>query len=433
MSFDLVAYNLLKLNIQESINTEIREHGGDPIKLEESIQKLSAERRIQATYLLKTINLLDVSTASLLDKSRILNAATYYIRDQIGNSYKWANPERSTLFNLLTTSLVLNNDNNPDRDDLVDMYGPLEKFMRSHVYKLLDPRKGYLDVQPYAIEGYSVKKQIKRLAEKLFVWKNEILDAAEIKYQKELIENKPVVAISKGSLGSLFDDSTPETPKEGYELIKLNVQKSIIALIRSYNGDPVKLEESLQKVPADRRIQAIFLLKTIHLLDNSSLLSLDEKAVILNAAARSVGDEIEASYKWSSPEGSTLYKKLKELVFNENNKLTQQDVVDRYGPLEKFMCSNVYVESDPRKGYLEQQPYSIKGYSAKDHIKSLSATLFVRKNELFDAAEVKYQKELVTKKSAVASTGFFSGMFGGSTPVTATTSNEQGTTLGGPG
>jgi hypothetical protein len=211
MPFEIVAYELLKSNVQESINTLIRSHGEDPNKLGQSLKKLPDERRIQATFLLKSINLLDASTLKSDEKARVLNAATYYVRDEIGLSYKWVSPENSIFFNSLTNSLVLNKDNQPDRNDLVDMYGPLEKFIRSQVYKSCDPRKGYLDEQPYAIKGYSVKEHIISIIKKLSDWKIEIVEAAEVKNQNELESKKH--APTKGFFSGMFSSATPVTPK----------------------------------------------------------------------------------------------------------------------------------------------------------------------------------------------------------------------------
>ncbi len=223
MSFTLVAYNLLKASIKESIVTELKEKdkGFDPLKLEESIEKLSTDRRIQVRLLLKAITLLDASNPNTVEalrvQARILNAISYYIRDQIKISYEttfpYVSPERSTLYNSLTTSLDLNKDNFPDNADLADMYGALEKFLRSHVYKSSDPRKGYLEEQPFDIKGYAVETDIITLSTKVQTWRVEVIQRAKEQHLKELETRKPVVA-SKGyfGLGGIFGGSNPVEP-----------------------------------------------------------------------------------------------------------------------------------------------------------------------------------------------------------------------------
>lgn len=200
MPFQIVAYDLLKADLQESVNTLIRSHNGDPNKLNESLTKLPDDRRIQAIYLLKSIKYLDISTTLKSDeKARVLNAAAFFVRNEIGESYKWISPEGSKFFGSLTTSLKLTKENMPDRDDLIDMYGPLQEFIRSKVYIESDPRKGCISGHPYTIKGFEVADHIKILTKKLYDWDNEIIDAA-----------KPVV---KGFLSSIWG-SVAETPKK---------------------------------------------------------------------------------------------------------------------------------------------------------------------------------------------------------------------------
>lgn len=208
MSFTLIAYDVLKLSIKQSIIKEVESKELDPLKLEESIEQLPTDRRIQATFLLKTIKSLDSLSSSSVEKARILNAAAYFTHQKIAKTYNWVSPERSTFYNSLTTSLDLRKGNQPERDDLVDMYGPLEKFLRSNVYVSSDPRKGYLKKQPFDITGYSVETDIITLSTQVQAWRVELIQSAKELHLKVLEAKNPV---SKGflGLGGLFGGSTP--------------------------------------------------------------------------------------------------------------------------------------------------------------------------------------------------------------------------------
>ncbi|HAT7071949.1 TPA: Dot/Icm T4SS effector Lem14 [Legionella pneumophila] len=200
MSFELVAYEKLKGSIRESIITLIKSHNEKAKiiedKLEDSVKEVSRERQPQVHVLLKTIELLDNSSKEPEDKARVLNALAYYIRDQIAATYKYTSPDNSDFYKSLTISLDLNKDNNPNREDLVDMYSALEKFLRCHVYKNSDPRKGYLDKQPFAIKHYSVVDDILELSDRVHKLRREIIIAAR---DLHLLQQKP-----KSSQGGLF-------------------------------------------------------------------------------------------------------------------------------------------------------------------------------------------------------------------------------------
>lgn len=211
MSFTLVAYDVLKASIKESVKTLVRSHGLHPSQWEESVKLLHAERRIPAMFLLKTISLLDASDKPL-EQARILNAAAYFIRDQIGHTYSYGSPERSTFYNSLTTSLGLNKENKPERDDLVEMYSPLKRFLRKGVYMYVGPKLVYLDVQLFNIEGYSAAKDLEVLSNNLQGWETEATKEAEALYLKRLDVNKSI-APPRGLFGGLFGSSS-SAPKE---------------------------------------------------------------------------------------------------------------------------------------------------------------------------------------------------------------------------
>jgi hypothetical protein len=65
------------------------------------------------------------------------------------------------------------------------MYGSLEKFLRLHVYKSGDPRKGYLDVQSFVIQGHSVEKDIVTLSAQVAKWRVEVVQEAQELHKKE--------------------------------------------------------------------------------------------------------------------------------------------------------------------------------------------------------------------------------------------------------
>jgi hypothetical protein len=207
MGFDLVAYDKLKQSVRESVKTLVLHHNKDqkinPEKLEEAVKDLPIERKAQALLLLKTIELLD-KTVDMTVKSRVLNALCYFIHQKIEDSYKSSyNPlvssERSNLYSSLTTALELTKDNQPGKNDLVDMYKELNHFFKQHVYIHADPRKGYMGDQPFSLEGYDVLADIKTLTKKVAEVEIELVDAAE---EKRLQQLKPKA--STGILGGLF-------------------------------------------------------------------------------------------------------------------------------------------------------------------------------------------------------------------------------------
>lgn len=220
MSFDLVAYEKLKGSIKESIITLIKSHNEKAKiiedKLEESVKEVSEERQPQVLTLLTTISLLDNSSKPTEEKARVLNAIAYYIRDQIAATYKYTSPENSDFYKSLTISLELTKDNNPNREDLADMYSTLEKFLRSHVYNKGDPRKGYLEQQPFSFKNhssaslkkYSVVQDIRELAGRVYRLRDEIIVAAE---ELHALQQKP--KHSKSLLGGMFSGTPSKDSK----------------------------------------------------------------------------------------------------------------------------------------------------------------------------------------------------------------------------
>ncbi|MGL5741837.1 MAG: hypothetical protein ACRCXC_04455 [Legionella sp.] len=177
MGFEYVEYDSLAKNIRESIATEIKSFGFDPNNTKKGLRhldKVYPERAIQCRYLLVVLDSLDKSDHE--DKTIILNADAFYVRAQIFASYqgivtqKFLAPENSTLFNALTTSLNLTNENFPNNRDLLDMYKTIWSFMQANVYRDSDPDKGYLegDQQLFSgkIPGYTVEDDLQYLVKK---------------------------------------------------------------------------------------------------------------------------------------------------------------------------------------------------------------------------------------------------------------------------
>jgi hypothetical protein len=239
MGFQLVDYNLLEKNIKESIDTELRSHRLNPRKLNKAIEALSRnhlERAIQCQYLfvvrdcLNTAAADDKSEEGIQARKMVLNAAAYYVREQIFESYQgsvtpyFLAPENSTLFNSLTTSLNLTTDNLPDTKDLRDMYVALEHFMKAHVYKDSDSVNGYLDDEKQVfsadkINGYKVEKALTDLVQKIAALESEQID----KTREEYLTKESTLAQKSGA--SLFGMFKPKiiTPSEVSSIVQHSV------------------------------------------------------------------------------------------------------------------------------------------------------------------------------------------------------------------
>ncbi len=211
MSFVLVAHDKLKQSIKESIITLIKHHTDnrpvDPDKLKEAVVKLPDDRRTQAEFLLKVISLTDLMDTSnplaIQRKARVLNAAAYYVHTKIEKSYDEGyisryvpkfimSEENSDFFKSLRTALVIDDENKPNNNDLVDMYKDLKQFLCNHVYKDGDPRKPYLDLQAFSADsvqgvyGYEVEKDIRDLTDKVSTIEDTLVRAAKKLHQASL-------------------------------------------------------------------------------------------------------------------------------------------------------------------------------------------------------------------------------------------------------
>lgn len=205
MSFDLVAYDVLKASIKESIKAVIQkqrpDHIIDPAKLKDSVVLLNDARRIPAEFLLKVIDLTDVMEASKT-RQNILNGAVFFIREKIA-AEGYLSP-RSKLYEKLTTSLALTKENTPSNNDLLAMYRALERFLRTHVYKSGDSLKGFLDDQVFVIKDYSVTHDITSLTTR--VGDLQKLADKEAEELHRLANPEPVVS---SKFFGLFGGSAP--------------------------------------------------------------------------------------------------------------------------------------------------------------------------------------------------------------------------------
>ncbi|KTC88299.1 hypothetical protein [Legionella cincinnatiensis] len=180
MGFQYVEHKLLEKYIKESIATELKHHRIYDKDLKTALRtlyKTHPERATQCKYLLAVIG--GLNRSDIENKTCILNAAAFYIWNQIDESYQgmvtsvFLSPTNSNLYNSLRTSLDLTKENKPDSKDLQDMYSALIQFMREHVY--LDPNvpiNGYLEERQQIfskkrIRGYDVEKVLSDLIEKI--------------------------------------------------------------------------------------------------------------------------------------------------------------------------------------------------------------------------------------------------------------------------
>ncbi|CAM2952336.1 hypothetical protein [Legionella worsleiensis] len=241
MSFELVAYKLLKQRIMESIATLIIAHapseeekkrlqqliaehsysasdsGSDEKYLEflwNKLEKISGPRQVQSRVLLKTIELLN-GEDDLRKAALVLNTLAFYIHEKIVETYSGicsfvTSPDSSTLKRGLYNSLNLK-DNVPNDIDLAKMYEALLEFLNHHVYVEGFSPEGYLHIQPFDIKEYSVEDDINDLTLKQAhaVIKNN--NAAKVKYKQSggSLKSSSSIFSSSPSQSYLRTSSTP--------------------------------------------------------------------------------------------------------------------------------------------------------------------------------------------------------------------------------
>jgi hypothetical protein len=195
MSFELIAYDKLKLSVKESIKSLIEHHFPDRKgtidinKLGESVKLLSTNpegRGIQTEFLLQVIELTD-HIAEESAKTLILNAAVYHIHRQIADTYRSESASDASTFNFsLKTSLGLNTaeeKRKPNDDDKHLLCSALVKFLEAHVYRVEHHHLVCVDKHPFsAIKGYNARKDIKELTDKVRDLAQKRFDTAEIEH-----------------------------------------------------------------------------------------------------------------------------------------------------------------------------------------------------------------------------------------------------------
>ena len=209
MAYQLIAFDKLCISVNECITALLKHHGLEGSDQGKLIEKLDKDRRIQVQFLLKIIEVLVNSKKDDLEKSQILTAAIYHIKDEIEVSYKkyYGNPESSNLYNNLGTSLDLNKNNALEPYEKFKLYSSLNQFLRSIVYIDSEPGKGYLDLQLISkgqIKGYSVEKDIISLGNKLLVLDEDLINSAG---QRQEALNSQIKA-KGGYSGKMFDEKS---------------------------------------------------------------------------------------------------------------------------------------------------------------------------------------------------------------------------------
>ncbi len=208
-----------------------------------------------------------------------------------------------------------------------------------------------------------------------------------------------------------------------YNKLKARIKEGLVTLLKHHGLDPTTLDESLKKLPTERRIHATFLKMMMDSLDKEKPKSAEgqtTKARTLNAAAYFIWQKIYATYGFTSPEGgllnkgSSLYISLtSSLELTTENTPNESDLADMYNDLKEHLCKNTYKDSDPRKGYLDNRTFTIDDYSVEEDIKSLGSKLLT-----FDSNAIKLTKETEERKQAPSASGFLGSFWGSSKTAT---------------
>lgn len=211
MPFELVAHDVLKTGLKESIKTLVVGHKPnelvDSARLEGAVEFLNQPRKSQAQFLIKIIGLTDRIEVSSIDsiqtKARILNAAAFYIREKIEVEYsgmfsRLSGPQNSLLYGLLGSSLKLTEENKPTETDTVELYKELKTFLLKQVYTNGNVTKGYLDVHPFKeISNYKVEDDLRYLTRRI-----SSIEESQLRAAKKLHDQaeRPQVAVSAFNL-----------------------------------------------------------------------------------------------------------------------------------------------------------------------------------------------------------------------------------------
>jgi hypothetical protein len=238
MAFELVAYDLLKTSILDSLKSLILNYSEsrtlEEARLKDFTHLLPEERHTQSDYLLKIIELVDLN---LKDddpriKAKVLNAAAYYICAKIKKVYDkslFANVgltsvDGSVLYVSLTSALQLTQEHHPSLSDERTLFETLLDFLRSQVYVGSNPAKGYLEPQPFEeVFNYKVEDDIKDLVKRIAK-----VDRLLVKESQKLHEKaqRPVTTAGMFSLFAATSESKSlaAAPKDSPVINKLELK-----------------------------------------------------------------------------------------------------------------------------------------------------------------------------------------------------------------
>lgn len=367
MPFELVAYDRLKKSVLDSIDAVIHKYSPleeiDPKNREAYVHLIpNPDRRRQVRLLLKTIELLDKESDESL-KARVLNSVAYDVTDQIKIWCKETrrDPNNSTLYTSLVSSLELSKSNFPGDHCLYYMYNCMASFLSKYVYHNSDFYLGYRPEQPFKIQDYNIREDLDRLSERVVLLAKN--GRKELEDREQIYTN----SIPVQAYGNLW---VPPKAGESRALFNLVPFADLAAKIEKSIKE---LESTERGITEERKPQVDFLRKIIELLKDEP----DEfvKDKILNAAVYLIIAKIEFGYKWLDPtKWSNFYPKLREAL-NLTTTPKNRSLLHLYSALADFLNKHVYVQSDPYSGYLPEQPLKIAGYSARQDIDDLYDTL----------------------------------------------------------
>ncbi len=138
-----------------------------------------------------------------------------------------------------------------------------------------------------------------------------------------------------------------------YDSLETGIKDSVDILLKTY-----KCKDVSELSNPERVSQTGFLLELVKLLSSNKEKSEkinDFKSHIYTSAIYYVWDQILHS---SGGPNSVLFKELDKRLKFSTNKLTDDEKYVLYEALVSFLCSQLYVDSNPFKGYLINKPTS---------------------------------------------------------------------------
>lgn len=397
-------------------------------------------------------------------KARILNAAAFYVRQQIINSYKkytavGTTLENSALYVNLTRALAITAKNVPNEDDLIDMYGPLATFMQTAVFKNSDSRQGFNPKHIYDFDGYDVCEDICDLIEKTSQYRVKSITVENAKLAKDKALKTPAsqTKINASLEGSITAAATApsviktrEVPLSGtmnfavmdYNTLSGNLYHGIVATLNSHDIiakhrlqssqtiSSTKLKElALEQKNKDRPNQVQFLITTMECLEQAKDLDDESKTRILKAAAYYVREQIRVSYKGyfgSKLESSTLYTNINQAInLTATMRIPKNDLIDMYGSLATFMQKVTFKNGDSRQGFNHHQAYELNGYDPCKDICDLIKKANEYRTLSIDEEHAKIGKSKTPKSTTSKAKESRFSLWG--TPAAAPTSKHQAT------